>query len=555
MLQSLSIKNVALITKLDIEFGKGLNILLGETGAGKSIIFDALNFVLGDKADKTLIRYGENEMRVDAVFSGLSTTTINQLSDLGFEGEEIVLSRTLSNEGKTSIRINGIPTIQGVLKEVGKVLVDSYSQHESIELLKTKNHLAMLDKFGGKEIDKIKEEVKEKFDILKEINNKINSLGGDEYDRERKKSLLEFQIKEISDANLSIGEDLEVEEKLKIIENAEKIKLAISECENNLIEGNSACVTQIHNSIAALSNLSGFNNIDELNERLKSVMIEVEDICDTLKEIYDSTYFDDKEYETLDTRRDLIKSLKKKYGGTIESVIAYLNKITEEYDNLENSETLLLELQKSKKKAEADLEEICGILSIKRREVFNIIRDRLLEELSQLGMKSSKFDVNFTRLDNITANGYDGVEFVFSANKGQEVKSLSKTASGGELNRFMLAIKNIFAELEGAETLIFDEIDAGISGEIGKMVGLKLSNITKHFQIICITHLPQVACYGDDYYVVSKKEFDTGTITEIKHLGDNEIDENISKLIVGNDITPMAVNQINEMRSKLKNKI
>ncbi len=555
MLQSLSIKNVALISKLDIEFGKGLNILLGETGAGKSIIFDALNFVLGDKADKTLIRYGENEMRVDAVFDNLSTNTMAQLSNLGFEGSEIALSRALNNEGKTSIRINGLPTIQSVLREVGKILVDSYSQHESIDLLKTKNHLNMLDKFGGREIEVIKGTLKDKFECLKEINNKINALGGDEYDRERRKSLLEFQIKEIEDANLSIGEDLDIDEKLKIIENAEKIKLAISECENNLVEGNNACVNQLYNSINALSNLNGFSNIDDLNERLKSVMIEVEDISETLKDIYNSTYFDDREFEELDKRRDLIKSLKKKYGGTIESALEYLDKIKDEYCNLENSETLILELQKKQKEIMLELEGLSDKLNFQRREASKVIKEKLLAELSQLGMKSSKFDVNFKRLENITPNGYDDVEFVFSANKGQEVKSLSKTASGGELNRFMLALKNIFAEMEGAETLIFDEIDAGISGETGKMVGAKLNNITKHFQIICITHLPQVACYGDDFYVVSKKELEDGTITEIKHLNNDEIDENISKLIVGNDITPMATNQINDMRLKLKNKI
>lgn len=554
MLQTLSIKNVALIKELNIEFGKGLNILLGETGAGKSIIFDALNFVLGDKSDRTLIRYGEKEMRVDAVFSNLSEMTMTQLSNLGFEGEDIALSRSLSIEGKSTIRINGIPTVQNVLREVGKVLVDSYSQHESIDLLKTKNHLAMLDKFGGREIEVIKEEVRNKFEIVKEINSKIEALGGDEFDRERRKSLLEYQIKEIEDADLTIGEDAEIEEKLKIIENSEKIKIAISECENNLIEGPSPCVNQIYNSITALSNLNGFSNINELNERLNSVMIEIEDICDSLKDIYNSTDFDEREFEILDKRRDLIKSLKKKYGGSIENIKIYFNKINEEYENLENSESLLLKLRDSQKNAAIALESECEKLSIKRKEIFETIKDRLLIELGQLGMKSSKFEVNFTRLENITSNGFDDIEFLFSANKGQEVKSLSKTASGGELNRFMLALKNLFAETEGAETLIFDEIDAGISGETGKMVGLKLSNITKHFQIICITHLPQVACYGDDFYVVSKKEIESETVTEINHLKESEIDENISKLIVGNDITQMAVNQINEMRLKLKNK-
>ncbi len=554
MLQSLSIKNVALISNLNIEFGQGLNILLGETGAGKSIIFDALNFVLGEKADKTLIRYGEKEMRVDAVFSGLSNSTISQLNNFGVEGDEISLSRTFNSEGKSSIRINGIPSVQTVLREIGKILVDSYSQHESIELLKSKNHLVMLDKFGGEQIEELKKIVKTNFDELNEIKLKIKKLGGDEFDRARRKSLLEYQINELEEANLVVGEDEEIEEKLKIIENSEKIKTAISDCKNNLIDGNISCVGQIYNSIASLSSLNGFANIDELKDRLNSAMIEIEDICESLNVIYNSTDFDEMEYEQLDKRRDLIKSLLKKYGGTIDKVINYLDNVKQEYEELENSDALIEELQVKQAKIFKELEKSCNDLSNKRKEISTSIKQKILNELNDLGMKSSRFEVQFTRLEKITSNGYDEVEFVFSANKGQEVKALSKTASGGELSRFMLAIKNIFAEIEGAETLIFDEIDSGISGETGKMVGAKLCNITNHFQIICITHLPQVACYGDDFYVVAKKEQNGNTITEITHLNENEINENIAKLIVGNDVTTTSTNQIKEMRAKLKNK-
>ncbi len=550
MIQSLSIKNVAVIKNIDVEFGEGLNILLGETGAGKSIIFDSLNFVLGAKADRTLIRTGENEMRVDAVFSNLSSNVQAFLKELGFDGEEIGLSRSLTIEGRSSVRINGIPVVLSVLKEVGELLVDSYSQHENVDLLKSKNHLNMLDKFGGEEVGKLKEKIRSKHCLIYELNKKLANLGGDEFERERKKSLLDYQIKEIEDAELKQGEEDELNEKLKFFTNAEKIYESISICQTLLDNGVNSCISALQQSSNALAGLVNFNEINDCRERLESARYEVSDICDTLEDIKSSTDFDEREFEKLDRRSDLIKSITKKYGGNIESALMYLSKAKDEFSMLEDSEVMLSKLEKEKSLLEKEMKDVSLNLSGLRKKIALDIKNKVNIQLKQLGMKSSIFEIKFSEMEKIGIDGIDDVEFVFSANKGQEAKSLSKTASGGELSRFMLAFKTIFASAGNAQTLIFDEIDAGISGETGNIVGDKLNNITKETQVLCITHLPQVACYGDDFYFVSKRESNDNTVAEIKHLQNDEISYNIARMIVGDKVSDIALKQTEEMRVK-----
>lgn len=547
MLQTLFIKNVALISSLTIDFGRGLNILLGETGAGKSIIFDALNFVLGEKADKTLIRSGEDMMRVDAVFSSLNAQASAQLEELGFSDEELALSRTYSLDGKSVIRVNGVPTSQSVLKEIGSILVNSYSQHESVDLLKVKNHLSMLDKFGGNDIKNLKDIVKEEYQALSEIEKKIKSLGGDDFERERTKSLLAYQIKEIEDARLEVGEDKELQERLQFLNNAEKIYQAISYCEQLLSDSADSCINELQQSSSYLSTVSGFENIDDCKNRLDSARLEIEDIYQTLLDIKGDAEFDEEEYERLDRRHDLIKSLIKKYGGSIEKTLDYLEQAKAQLDELDDSANLIAKLEQDKKELHAKLKKSADNLTEARQKVAQDISIKITKELHELGMKSSLFETKFKKLDEIGYNGQDDVEFVFSANKGQELKSLSKTASGGELSRFMLAVKNIFLSIGSAETLIFDEIDAGISGETGNIVGQKLHKITDFAQVICITHLPQVACYGDDFYYVSKKEDDKSTQTNVKHLEGDEVIAGIARLIAGDNISDIALSHAKEM--------
>ena len=553
MLQSLSIKNVALIKEIEIDFGKGFNVLVGETGAGKSIIFDSLNFVLGSKADKTLIRYGENLMKVDAIFSFIGQNIKNFLveNDLLEDDGEVMLSRTLFDDMKNVCKINGKSVSLGMLKTVGQMLVDSYSQHESISLLKAKNHLALLDKFGGDEILSIKEKVSESFFKVQAIKKQITDLGGDKFERERTKELLSYQIEEIEKAQLQAGEEEELKNKLDMYSSAERINEALSGCEESLEDSSSSVIDQIQQCEAMLSSLSSFENINNCRERLTSARYEIEDISQTLKEIKNELSFDEREFERLDRRYDLVRSLIKKYGGSCEKALEYLAQIKEKVNALEDADFLIEKYEKQLEKEEGELSSLAEQLSIKRKKVALDIENRIVAELRELGMKSTVFKSAFT-LAPITANGKDEVEFTFSANKGQDVKSLSKTASGGELSRFMLAIKNIFSQIDKTGTLIFDEIDSGISGETGVIVGQKIKNLTKSSQIICITHLPQVASFGDDFFYVSKKEDERSTYTEVKHLQGDEVVSEIARMIGGDKISQVALKHAQEMIDQTK---
>ena len=550
MLQSLTIKNVALISSLTIDFGQGFNVLLGETGAGKSIIFDALNFVLGSKADKTLIRTGEDSMRVDALFTSLSKTAVESLKEFGYDEDEISLSRTMNVDGKSVIRINGIASTLSVLKIVGQILVDSYSQHESIDLLKSKNHLSMVDKFAGEQIRSLKDKVKLDYEEYHNILSQISSLGGDRFERERTKSMLEYEVKQLEDASLTPNEDVEIKQRRDLLNSSEKILQAINTCLEELAENNQSAINLLQLSSLALSGLTTFDKLYESKQRLDSLRYELEDICDGLVSLKDSIDFDEQELELMDRRYDLIKSLTSKYGGSIEKALEYLDSAKNRLMQLEDSDYLIEKLNEQKDKVYENLLISCEKLSLKRREIAEIIESKITKELKELNMKSSKFKVKFSRLKEPTSNGYDDVEFEFSANLGQDIKALSKTASGGELSRFMLAIKNIFAQIGSAQTLIFDEIDAGISGETGNVVGAKLNNITSFAQVICITHLPQVASYGDDFYYVSKMTRDGNTFTEVKELHGQDIIYNIARIVGGDSVSEIALKHAQEMREK-----
>lgn len=548
MLQTLKIENFALIENQTVEFKNGLNILLGETGSGKSLIFNSILFALGMKADKTYIRSGKKFMKVDALFVELSDELRQFLEDAGFDCEdELLLSRSLSEDGKNVIRVNGQIATTSMLKEIGQRLVDSFTQHESVSLLNVKNHLTMLDKFAGERVKPLKEEISSLLEQIAEINKKIKSLGGDESERERLISLLKYQYEEIEKAGLRQGEDEEVKERLKVMASAEKIFEAVSASEALLSENPDSAINALQEVSNALSALSNIEVLSALKERLDSCRYELEDIVSALVDVRDETTFDEGEFNALDQRNDLIKNLCKKYGGSIEAVLEFASKAKEQLQMLDEGQELLEKLNAQKEKLVAQLEKVADKLTEARKVVAEEVEGKVEKELRELGMKSSKFTIQISPLKEIGQNGRDDVVFNFSANAGQEVKSLSKTASGGELSRFMLAVKNIFAENGLASTLLFDEIDAGISGETGKIVGQKLKNITKFCQVLCITHLPQVAVFGDNFVNVYKLEKDGQTFSETKILDLDEAVEAVAKMTGGANPTEIALNHAREM--------
>lgn len=548
MLQTLKIENFALIENQTVEFKNGLNILLGETGSGKSLIFNSILFALGMKADKTYIRSGKKFMKVDALFVELSDELRQFLEDAGFDCEdELLLSRSLSEDGKNVIRVNGQIATTSMLKEIGQRLVDSFTQHESVSLLNVKNHLTMLDKFAGERVKPLKEEISSLLEQIAEVNKKIKSLGGDESERERLISLLKYQYEEIEKAGLRQGEDEEVKERLKVMASAEKIFEAVSASEALLSENPDSAINALQEVSNALSALSNIEVLSALKERLDSCRYELEDIVSALVDVRDETTFDEGEFNALDQRNDLIKNLCKKYGGSIEAVLEFASKAKEQLQMLDEGQELLEKLNAQKEKLVAQLEKVADKLTEARKVVAEEVEGKVEKELRELGMKSSKFTIQISPLKEIGQNGRDDVVFNFSANAGQEVKSLSKTASGGELSRFMLAVKNIFAENGLASTLLFDEIDAGISGETGKIVGQKLKNITKFCQVLCITHLPQVAVFGDNFVNVYKLEKDGQTFSETKILDLDEAVEAVAKMTGGANPTEIALNHAREM--------
>lgn len=549
MLESLSIKNLALIKDQTIEFKKGLNVILGETGSGKSLIFDAINFVTGLKTDKSLLRTGESVMKVEALFSELSSFAKQSLKDYDIICDEILLSRTLNEEGKSSFRINGQPVVAGMVKAISKTLLDSLQQHEGMELLKSKNHLNLLDKFGGDEINDLKINLAQAYTLKIQIEKNILSLGGSDAERDRLKELLAFQIGEIEKCDLQPGEDEEIKAKLEMMSSAEKIVEVTSLADKNLSSSNYSVLNLMSEVIDALASLSKIDILSENYDRLTSLRYDIEDIADSLTKFSRSVSFDEIEFNRLDSRLDQIKLLKKKYGGTVEEVLSYCDKLKQRLEELEASQENIERLQKELSKQEKSLYEIATKLTNKRKEVALLIEQRVCKELFDLGMKNTIFKVKFEERK-ISPEGKDEVVFVFSANKGQELKNLSQTASGGEVSRIMLALKNIFTSVDEIGVLLFDEVDSGISGEVGNMVAKKLYNISKQTQVLCVSHLSQVAGLADSFLLVNKKVLNDETLTEVIRITEEKGIEQIAKLIGGENITDVALSHAKEIRAR-----
>ena len=551
MLRLLKIKNFALIYDQTIEFDGGFNVLVGSTGAGKSLIIDAISFVLGEKANKLNIRTGEEKLSVQAVFD-IKDNRINKfLAENDIDGDDsIIVSRSLCLDGKSDARINGTIVSVGTLKSFSSLLIDIYAQNENIELLNPKNHLSILDSYAKNEVLGLKDELNLKLDELKAIQKSIEELGSDDELRARKLELLEYQIKDIENANLKCGEDDELKAKIDKLANYERIFENVKQANDCLYNVNEL-LNSVEQKIMFASKYDESLNL--LLERVKSNRIDLSDILDELKE-YDDGYFDENELERLNARQDLINTLKRKYGSTLEDVLEYLNKTKEDYDNLLFGEERLNKLQKQKEVLVKYLYDLCVKLSNARQKVAKEIEDKVSAELKLLGFKNFNFKVNFADLSNVkdavfTKNGLDQVEFLFSANAGEGLKSLAKTISGGEMSRFMLAIKNVFAKSYMSSTLIFDEVDTGVSGEIGQRVAERLANLSISSQVICITHLCQVTAMADKYIYVSKVVEDGKTFTKISYLQGDEIIKYIAE-VSGAEPTQVAMQFASELKFK-----
>lgn len=559
MLSKLAIKNVALIERADIQFGEGLNVLSGETGAGKSVILDSVNFVLGAKADRSMIRYGESECMVKAEFllpeSSKAIATLREM-DIDTDGE-IIISRKLTEAGKSSIKINGNAVTAAMLRSVTDSLVDVHGQSEHFFLLKESNQLKTLDGVIGAELLPLKSELSKLLKDKKDVEARIALLGGDEKERGRRLDILHFQIEEIEAADLKDGEEEELLVKRNKINNLEKIISAIREGIQAL-SGEGGVLDGLRVTERALSGISRIDaEYERLYEKVESVASDADDIAQTLSDLADELYFDEREAEETEARLDLIHGLKRKYGADISEIQAYLEKITAEYELLSDCEGQYAILTAEKSKLEKRIYTLCKKMTELRKTRGAAFCKRVTDELKTLNIASAQFEIAFKEYEEgdvgrANANGLDEICFMFSANAGEPMKSLGKIISGGEMSRFMLAVKTQLSDVNEISTYIFDEIDAGISGKTAKVVGEKLARIAKNTQIIAVSHLAQIAVMSDDEFLIEKQENEGKTLTKVYALDEREKTKEIVRLLGGTDRDEFALKHAEELLKQAK---
>ena len=539
MLQSLTIRNIALIDNLTIELSDGFNVLTGETGAGKSLIIDSLALLLGEKADKTLISYGSEFASVEAVFETTSEEVLSKLEEFGLERENtIIIYRKLSVDGRNECRVNGKSFTLSMLKTITSPLMDLHGQFQHQELLKESCQLSTLDEFGGEDLLKVKKEFKEIFYRLKQIKKQLSSFNFDSRDREKLLDLYDYQIKEIEEANFVSGEEETLKEfRMKVL-NQEKIALSIGRI-SSYFEGSgmdSGVVELIKKCDHEFGEILRYlPEQEELASRISSARYEIQDIADTVESLQGNLSFDEYSAAENEKRLDLLSSLKKKYGANIDEINAYLENIKVEYDKLVNSAELVEKLEKEKQQAIEELNAKAKELTAVRKMKAEMFSIKVREELAELSMKGAKFEIDFEQLDSETCDelGYDKIRFMFTANSGQPLRPLNKVASGGEMSRFMLAVKNITADIDGMDTMIFDEIDSGISGDTANVLAMKLAKIGKNHQVVCVTHLAQVASFGKNHFYISKADVDGKTKTSLQNLDYDGRVREIARIIGG----------------------
>ncbi|MGG7201078.1 DNA repair protein RecN [Clostridium butyricum] len=549
MLIQLNIKNFALIEEMTINFKEGFNILSGETGAGKSIMIDAIDFVLGGKFSKSLIRTGEDRTYVEALFTLDGSKVCEVLDELDIEYDDVlIISRESHQSGKNLIKINGKSLITSQLKRVRAKLLDIHGQHQNQELLLRSSHILYLDGF----IDKSIEEPLNKYTVLREsllqVREDLKRITGNQ-DREKLLDYLKFQIEDIEKAKLKENEEDTLREEYNILANAEKINHALVDS-YKLLSGQEEF--SVMDSLSkVISELSGvekhFEKIKKNKDVIEEAFYTIEEATREIRDMAEEIVFDNDALESINSRIYEINQYKKKYGPTVKDILDYLEKIKKEYDEIINSEKIINELREKENNILKSMEEAAIILHELRVEKSGALEEKILKELAFVGLEKSRMQIRIEREENFNERGFDDVCFLISTNPGEPLMPLEKVLSGGELSRIMLALKCVFAEKDEIPTLIFDEIDTGISGAVAQRVGEKMYQLSCTHQVLCITHLPQIAILSDYHYFVTKNVVDNKTFTSIKVLKIEEKELEISKMLSGNDVTEATLNNVKEM--------
>ncbi len=551
MIKELYMKNCALIEELRVDFGSKLNILTGETGSGKSIVLEGLNLCLGGKYDRSFLRKDCDRGLVELLIYTDNQKVEDLLNEysIPYSDKELLVSRSIFEDGKSTTKLNGRSIRLADLRTIMMTIVDIHSQHQNQALYNRDVHLEFLDLYGKDSLKDIKSKYDASYKKYTDIKSKILELNDNMTEREleREVDLLKYQIDEIEKANLDVDEYEILKVKYKKYSNQDKINTAILTSYDLLKSGDLGVEGRIGKSLSALGPVADYDIVlEDFVEGLENIMYQLEDLDASMRSYIDKNEYNPQILEEIQLRMDFINTMKRKYGDKIEDILDYKIEMKQRLYNIENREERKLALLKEQEKIEEDLEKIGGELTHSRMKVANLLEESLLKELESLNMKNTKFKVIFNKVG-YTSSGCDDVEYYVSFNLGENLNPLNKVASGGEMSRFMLAFKKILSDVDKIETMIFDEIDTGISGRAAQVVGEKLAEMAKHKQLICITHLPQIAAFADNHYYIEKNVENERTFTSIRNLSYQDRQEEIARLISGKIITEKTLEHSHEM--------
>ena len=537
MLSVLHIENIAVIEQAEILFEGGFNVLTGETGAGKSIVIDAISAILGERTYRDVIRTGANRAFVSAIFTNIPQYDWFSENQVEFDPQELQVQREIYADGRNVCRVNGLPVSVASLKKLGGRLINIHGQHDSQQLFDEENHLTYLDAFARDEQEL--EAYQQAFSAMQSVQREIQKLSMDESEKLRLVETLTFQIEEIRAANLVSGEEEQLKERRKVLQNAEKLSDALRMADEALYGGDSSdgAAGLLSNAEHALSRVSTISaDMQTLHQKISDLMYSVQDAADELRAMRDDLSYSEGELEEIEERLDAIHKLKRKYGASVEDVLAYLADSEQRLDEVEFASDRIETLKKREAELQKETIRQGEILREKRLSAAQAMESRICDELRQLDMPKIRFVCEFTPQQPMQT-GLDSVRFLMSANVGENLKPLSKVASGGELARIMLAMKQVLAQQDGVPTLIFDEVDAGVSGRAAQKVAYKLWTVSKGRQVLCVTHLPQIAAMADAEYTVEKRVENERTYTSVLHLDESGRKQELARLIGGSMIT------------------
>lgn len=549
MLLEISIKNFAIIQSISLNFEEGMTVLTGETGAGKSIIIDAMNMMLGARATTDVIRHGSPKAEIEGLFSLENSRVLQEIFDeQGLElSDEIIIRREILQNGRSISRVNGQMVNLSVLKAIGQQLVDIHGQHDQEELMRPHRHIQMLDEFGDADFFELKEAYQTSFDNYRQMRKQVLDIKKNQLEHKARIEMLEFQMAEIEAANLKAGEDVILNQERDKLLNHKNIADTLTNAYSMLDNEEFSSLANVR---SAMNDMEGLEEYDpdyrEISSSLSETYYVLEDITKRLESIIDDLDFDGNRLMQVESRLDLIHTITRKYGTSVDDVLLYFEKITDEYNLLTGNNLSSEDMEVELKKLEKNLVDLAGQVAQARHHLAQDLEDEIKQELQDLYMEKAQFQVRFTN-GKFSREGNESVEFYISTNPGEDFKPLVKVASGGELSRLMLAIKSAFSRKEGKTSIVFDEVDTGVSGRVAQAIAQKIHKIGQHGQVLAISHLPQVIAIADNQFFIEKVSDENSTVSTVRLLSLEERVEEVAKMLAGEDVTEAALTQAREL--------